>query len=304
MRYESIFSKIYSDLQSSPDLGEIADYIPELKSAQPDAFAVHLSSVQKESFAFGTSSQTFTIQSIAKVLSLVLAYSWEDSSLWQRVGVEPSGTSFNSLLLLEHDQGIPRNPFINAGALVICDILVSHLTNPKQDFLNFVRSLSGNEHISYNTRVAASEKATGFRNYALINLMKSFGNIENDINKVMDFYFDLCSIEMDCKALSETFLFLANNGISPWSNEQILTASKTKRINAIMLLCGFYDEAGEFAFKVGLPGKSGVSGGIVAVHPNHFAIAVFSPKLNKKGNSNRGMQFLEAFTTETSQSIF
>jgi len=234
----------------------------------------------------------------------VLAYKLEDEKLWDRVGVEPSGTPFNSLVQLEYDLGIPRNPLINAGALVICDILVSKFENPKHEFIQFVRKVSDNPDIDYCSRIANSEKLAGYKNAALINLIKSFGNIKNDIDVVLDFYFNLCSIEMSCKELSRTFLFLAAYGVCPYSNETIISVSKSKRINAIMQLCGFYDEAGEFSFKVGLPGKSGVGGGIVAIHPNKYCIAVWSPRLNKKGNSNMGMKFLELFTTEIQASIF
>ena len=304
MNYKKIFSKIASQLATFKDTGKVADYIPELGSVDTTKFGVHLTTIKDKHFSLGDSNEKFSIQSIAKVLSLALAYKLENEKLWKRVGVEPSGTAFNSLIQLETDNGIPRNPLINAGALVICDVLVSHLKNPKQDFIKFVRTISGIESIDYCARIAESEKATSYRNKALINLMKSFGNIKNDIDIVMDFYFNLCSIEMTCKEVTQTFLFLATYGISPYSEERILSKSKSKRINAIMQSCGFYDEAGEFSFKVGLPGKSGVGGGIVALYPNKYCIAVWSPKLNKKGNSNKGIQFLELFTTETEASIF
>lgn len=304
MNYSKIFSKISSELEKEKDNGKVASYIPELGSIDPNKFGVHLTTIKDEHFYFGDSDEKFSIQSIAKVLALTLAYNLEDENLWKRVGVEPSGNSFNSLVQLEYDMGIPRNPLINAGALVICDVLVSHLKDPKKEFLAFVRKVSGIPDLDYCKRIAESEKATGFRNTALINLMKSFGNIKNEIDVVTDLYFNLCSIEMSCKELSRTFLFLADYGICPLTKETILNVSKSKRINAIMQLCGFYDEAGEFSFRVGLPGKSGVGGGIVAIHPNKYCIVVWSPRLNKKGNSNKGIKFLELFTTETKASIF
>lgn len=304
MNYVEVFSKIYYQLEVSNDPGKVASYIPELRDVNPDKFGVHLTTIDDEHYDFGDSDERFSIQSIAKVLALVLAYKLEDEKLWDRVGVEPSGTPFNSLVQLEYDLGIPRNPLINAGALVICDILVSKLENPKHDFIQFVRKVSDNQEIEYCSRIANSEKLAGYKNAALINLIKSFGNIKNDIDIVLDFYFNLCSIEMTCKELSRTFLFLAAYGVCPYTNETIISVSKSKRVNAIMQLCGFYDEAGEFSFKVGLPGKSGVGGGIVAIHPNKYCIAVWSPRLNKKGNSNMGMKFLELFTTETQASIF
>jgi len=304
MNYVEVFSKIYYQLEVSNDPGKVASYIPELRDVNPDKFGVHLTTIDDDHYDFGDSDERFSIQSIAKVLALVLAYKLEDEKLWDRVGVEPSGTPFNSLVQLEYDLGIPRNPLINAGALVICDILVSKLSNPKYEFIQFVRKVSDNPDIDYCSRIANSEKLAGYKNAALINLIKSFGNIKNDIDVVLDFYFNLCSIEMSCKELSRTFLFLAAYGVCPYTNETIISVSKSKRVNAIMQLCGFYDEAGEFSFKVGLPGKSGVGGGIVAIHPNKYCIAVWSPRLNKKGNSNMGMKFLELFTTEIQASIF
>lgn len=302
--YENIFAEILEELKNIPNSGEVASYIPQLAHIDPHLFGVNLTTVASENFAFGDWNIRFSIQSIAKVFSFVLAYSLTKSDIWTRMDLEPAGTAFNSLVQLEYDHGIPRNPFINAGAIVVCDILVSELASPKENVLAFIRKLCGNETIEFNPLVAHSEKRTGFRNYALVNLMKSFGNIKNDIEPVMDLYFNLCSVEMTCRELSESFLFLANNGIVPYSGERILSPSRTKRVNALMQTCGFYDEAGQFTYKVGLPGKSGVGGGIVAVHPEKYTIAVWSPPLNKKGNSHKGMLFLEEFTTKTKLSIF
>nr|WP_320120335.1 glutaminase [uncultured Marinifilum sp.] len=304
MQYQEIFSKIIFQMQNFKDLGNVASYIPELESVNPNKFGVHLCSLKGDNYSFGDSNEKFSIQSISKVLSLSMAFHIEKDDLWKRVGVEPSGTPFNSLVQLEYDKGIPRNPFINAGAIVITDILISNLSNPKNQFIEFVRKLSGNASINYSEKIAESEKSMGYRNAALCNLMKSFGNIKNDIDEVLDFYFNLCSVEMTCAELARTFLFLANYGKDIFSGEKIISSSKSKRINAVMQLCGLYDEAGEFSFKVGLPGKSGVGGGIVAVYPNNYSIAVWSPRLNVKGNSGKGMLFLEKFTSETKSSIF
>jgi len=304
MNYNEIFEGIYEKLNKKNNPGKVATYIPELGNVDPNKFGVHLTKINGEEYSFGDADEKFSIQSIAKVLALTMAYNLENEKLWDRVGVEPSGTPFNSLVLLEHNKGIPRNPLINAGAIVVCDILISRLENPKQALLDFVREVSGLSDIDFNPVVVASEKSTGFHNASLINLMKAYGNIKNDIDEVLDFYFNLCSIEMTCRELSHTFLFYANDGVLPQSNKRIISVSKSKRINAIMQLCGFYDEAGQFSFRVGLPGKSGVGGGIVAIHPDHYSIAVWSPKLNTKGNSWLGMRFLERFTTETELSIF
>jgi glutaminase len=303
MRYQEIINDICHGLYQDPPKGEVASYIPELAKVSPDHFGVAMVTQTGDYFASGDAEQRFSIQSIAKVLSLTLAYQHLDGKLWKRVGVEPSGTPFNSLVQLEREEGIPRNPFINAGAIVVCDVLIGLLKDPVNDLLKFVRSLSGNETINYNPVVAASERSEGYRNLALTNFIRSFGNIHNDLDDVLDLYFNLCSLEMNCQELAETFFFLANDGVTR-AGKRILTRSQTKRINAIMLTCGFYDEAGDFAYRVGLPGKSGVGGGIVAIHPEEYVIAVWSPPLNPKGNSARGVAFLEAFTTLTASSIF
>jgi glutaminase len=302
--YETIIQDLYEQIKRLDDTGSLPSYIPELGNVNPDDFGVHISTIDGRHFGVGNCYDKFSIQSIVKVLSLILAYSMQGEDLWTRVKVEPSGTPFNSLIQLEVENGIPRNPFINSGALVIADVLLSNLEQPKEDFLRFIKRLSKSREVCYSERIAQSEKSAGYRNAALCNLIKSFGNLDNDPADVLDFYFDLCSMEMTCEDLSNVFLFLANDGYTLDDREQILTRSQTKRINALMQTCGFYDESGEFTFKVGLPGKSGVGGGIVAVHPKEFAIAVWSPKLNAKGNSYKGMRFLEEFTTRTESSIF
>ena len=304
MDCQKIIDKVYAEIKAGDNLGEVAAYIPELSKVDPEKFGICLTAIDGSQYLAGDAREPFSIQSIAKVLSLTMAYRIMGPKLWKRVGIEPSGTPFNSLVQLEHNLGIPRNPLINAGAIVICDILITILDNPKKELISFVREISDTKGISFNKSVAQSEKSVGYRNRALIKLMKAFGNIENDIDKVLDFYFHLCSIEMTCHELARTFLYLSNGGKDPFTHKQILSLSRSKRMNAVMQTCGFYDEAGEFSFKVGLPGKSGVGGGIIAVHPGHFSIAVWSPRLNKKGNSYRGLRFLESFTTETGLSVF
>ena len=304
MDFEKIIQAVYKKVNDVEDKGKVASYIPELKKVDPEKFGVYISTLEGFNFGNGDCYDRFSIQSISKVLSLTLSYSILGEKIWKRVDVEPSGNAFNSLVQLENDKGIPRNPFINAGALVISDILLSNLKNPKEDFLTFVRSITQNSEINYSPSVVASEKSVGYKNVALCNLIKSFGNIENEPSEVLDFYFTLCSLEMNCKELSQLFLYLANDGKTLMDNKKILTKSQSKRVNALMQTCGFYDESGEFSFKVGLPGKSGVGGGIVAIHPKQYTIAVWSPNLNDKGNSYKGMRFLEEFTTKTEFSIF
>lgn len=303
MEYAKILEEIQQDLLDFPAIGKVTTTIPELATINPDKFGIHLTTINSIDYGIGDSEEKFSIQSISKALTVALAFSFLDENIWKRVGVEPSGTAFNSLIQLEYEKGIPRNPFINSGAIVIADMLVSCLKNPKEDFLTFIRMISGSASIDYNYAVAQSEKDTRFRNAALANFLKSFGNIENDVDEVLDFYFHQCAIEMTCQELAHSFFFFANEGKTK-DGKQILTRSQVKRLNALMQTCGFYDESGEFTYKVGLPGKSGIGGGIVALYPNVFVVATWSPKLNKKGNSELGMHALEALTTKTGMSVF
>lgn len=306
MNYQNILDEIYSELSKTKREGNLANYIPELAKINPNKYGIFLCSIDGSEFCIGDSLERFSIQSISKVFTLTMAFALEGENLWDRMDVEPSGNPFNSLIQLEYEKGIPRNPFINAGALVVCDILISKLKNPKKEYLEFLNMLVGSskEEISYNTKVAESEKKMGFRNAALINLMKSFKNINNEVDLVLDFYYHTCSVEMSCKELAQSFLLFTNHGEHTVSKNQIITASQSKRISAIMLTCGFYDEAGEFSFRVGLPGKSGVGGGIVAHYPGEYSVACWSPILNKAGNSALGMHSLEMLTTKTGLSIF
>jgi len=302
--YKKIIKDIYLEVKNVDDKGKVASYIPELAFVGDTNFGVHIATINKDIFGVGDFNKKFSIQSISKLISLIFAYKLEGETLWDRVDVEPSGNPFNSFLQLETDLGKPRNPFINSGAIVVCDVLLSHLKNPKEDFLTFCKEISKNPTLNYNKKVAQSEKSAGFRNIALCNFIKSFGNIKNDVDEVIDFYFHICSLESSCKELSQMFLFLADDFFITQKGNKVLTMSQAKRINAIMLTCGFYDESGEFAFRVGLPGKSGVGGGIVAIHPDKYCIAVWSPKLNERSNSYKGMLFLEKFTSKTESSIF
>ena len=304
MDYLQILENIHQAILPYAKEGKQADYIPELAKVNPDQFGMCIHTIYGEIAAIEQADTRFSIQSISKVFTLAMCLSIKGDDLWKRVGKEPSGTAFNSLVQLEVEKGVPRNPFINAGALVMADILLSHFDDPEAEFLGFVRAVAGNDTIDYNRDVAISERENGYLNAAIVNLLKYHGTIENNIEEVLHFYFMMCSIEMSCRELSLAFLAFANHrrkfdyaGIS-------LTASQVKRINAIMQTCGFYDEAGEFAYLVGLPGKSGVGGGIVAIYPLQYSVAVWSPRLNPKGNSVMGIKALELLTTETKESIF
>jgi glutaminase len=302
--FQPVLESIYKEVNQLSLSGKQADYIPELAKVLPDKFAINITDLQGHNYGIGNIDDKFSLQSIAKVFAFALAYQLKGNAVFEHVGVEPSGDPFNSLIQLEQEEGFPRNPLINAGALAVCDVLISELEHPEEELFNFIKLLSGNETIGYNQAVYQSEKETGFRNRALIYLMKSFNRIQNDADQVLDLYFKLCALEMTVKELSETFLVFANEGVLPYNNQRILTKSQTKRTNAIMQTCGFYDEAGEFTFKVGLPGKSGVGGGIAALHPGKYTVAVWSPLLNAKGNSVKGMKALELLTTKLGWSIF
>lgn len=304
MEYQQILENIYQSIRPYAKEGKQADYIPELAKVNPDQFGMCIHTIYGEIFSIEQADTRFSIQSISKVFALAMCLSLKGDELWKRVGKEPSGTAFNSLVQLEVEKGVPRNPFINAGAIVMSDILLSHLEKPEEDFLAFVHAVSGDNTIGYNEQVALSERENGYLNAAIANLLKYHGTIDNDIESVLHFYFMMCSVEMSCSELSRAFLAFANHRRRFSYAGVELTSSQVKRMNAIMQTCGFYDEAGEFAYLVGLPGKSGVGGGIVAIYPLQYSVAVWSPRLNAKGNSVMGIKALELLTTETKESIF
>lgn len=303
MDYQKILEDIYQEILPYAKEGKQADYIPALAKVNPDQFGICLETVKGEVYEYLQSDTRFSIQSITKVFALAMCLSIKGESLWKRVGKEPSGTTFNSLVQLEIEKGLPRNPFINAGAIVLADILLTELEDPEEEFLTFVRALCGNETVDYNMEVAVSERETGYLNAAIANLLKYHGAIENDIERVLMFYFKMCSVEMNCRELAKAFLAFTNYSPFEYAGYK-LSRSRIKRLNAVMQTCGFYDEAGEFSYLVGLPGKSGVGGGIIAVCPLRYSVAVWSPRLNSKGNSVMGMKALELLTTYTEESIF
>lgn len=304
MDYKTILENIHASVQPYSCVGKVADYIPELAKVNPDKFGISLNTIDGGVHSIGDSGERFSIQSISKVFALAMALSLKGEALWSRVGKEPSGTAFNSLIQLEVEHGIPRNPFINAGAMVIVDILLTSFDNSAERYLEFVRALCGKDDICYNEQVARSERETAYLNAAIANLLKYHKNIDCDVEEVLRLYFLTCSLEMNCHELAKAFLAFANHA-EPFSYAGIeLTRSQIKRMNAIMQTCGFYDEAGEFSYLVGLPGKSGVGGGIAAICPMRYSVAVWSPRLNSKGNSVMGMKALEELTTITSESIF
>jgi glutaminase len=304
MNYTPILDAIHRDLQPHIGRGRVADYIPELATVSPDHFGMAIVTVDGQVHRTGDADTRFSIQSISKLFACTLAFQLMGDALWDRVGREPSGTAFNSLVQLEFEGGKPRNPFINAGALVVTDVLCRRFVQAETALVDFVRRLSGESSIGYDLKVAQSELAHAERNRAMAHFIASFGNLEMAADAVIDAYCRQCAISMSCVELARAALFLANGGVSPASGEQVLDASSAKRLSALMLTCGTYDAAGDFVYRVGLPAKSGVGGGIVAVLPGEFAVCVWSPGLDANGNSQVGSLALEWLTTRTGRSIF
>jgi len=302
MDYQQILNEIVNETRPLIGQGRVADYIPALARVDPQRYGIAIETLKGEHIQVGDAEIPFSIQSISKVLVLAKVLRVLHDRLWERVGREPSGNAFNSLVQLEKENGIPRNPLINAGALVLTDALMALDENPMQGLLDFVRRLSDNPKVHYDSIIANSERECGYRNAALVHFMKSFGNIAHEVDAVLNLYFHQCALMMSCVDLARAFLFLANGGVQPPGGQAVVSPRQSKRINAVMQTCGFYDESGAFAFSVGLPGKSG--GGIVAVIPKVMTICVWSPGLNPSGNSLVGMKALEMFTTKTGVSIF
>ncbi|MFF4320292.1 glutaminase [Streptomyces sp. NPDC001568] len=298
-----MLEQVAADVAPLVGSGTPAEYIPALATVEPRSFGMALADLDGNVFGVGDWRTPFSAQSITKVFSLALALAEGGDSLWERVGREPSGNPFNSLVQLEYESGIPRNPFINAGALVVTDRLQSLTGDASSELLEFLRQESGNPGLGFDAEVAASEQEHGDRNAAVAHFMASYGNIDNPVPALLDHYFWQCSIEMSCADLALAGRFLARHGLRA-DGSRLLTRSEAKQINAVMLTCGTYDAAGEFAYRVGLPGKSGVGGGIVAVVPGLCTLAAWSPGLDAQGNSVAGVAALDRFTTLTGLSVF
>ncbi|MDZ7736008.1 MAG: glutaminase [Gammaproteobacteria bacterium] len=303
MNYQAILEEIHEEVRPLLGQGKVADYIPPLAGRSPYHFGMTLRTVDGDVYSVGEAHERFSIQSIAKAFNLTRAIQLEGDAVWKRVGREPSGTAFNSLGQLELEKGMPRNPFINAGALVVMDIILNHTETGDDLILELVRDLTGERWIDYDLFVAEAEHDTGHRNRATAWLLKTYDNLYNPVERVLQAYFRLCSLAMNCEELARAFHYLAAGGDSA-SGASVATARQVKRINSLMLTCGVYDEAGDFAYRIGLPCKSGVGGGIVAVMPGQFVATGWSPGLSEKGNSLAGTKALELLTTKTQSSIF
>jgi glutaminase len=302
----AIVADIHAELAPRFGEGRLADYIPELANVDPKRFGLAVVMLDGTVHAAGDADVPFSIQSISKVFLLTLALGKHGEGLWTHVGREPSGSAFNSIVQLEYEEGRPRNPFINAGAIKVTDlVLAGH--SPREaigEILRFMRFLADDESISIDADVARSEIATGARNYALAEFMRSFGRMLHPVDLVLGVYFHHCAIAMSCRQLARAGLFLAADGRDPLTGNSVVRPARARRINAVMMTCGHYDGSGEFAYRVGLPGKSGVGGGILAVAPGHAAVCVWSPGLNAAGNSLLGSKALEILARRTGWSVF
>ena len=302
----AIVDDIHRAISAQTDRGRVATYIPELAAIDPSQFGIAVTTIDGRQYVAGDADVLFSIQSVSKVFTLTLALGMVGDRLWNRVGKEPSGSAFNSIVQLEHEEGKPRNPFINAGAIVVADTLLAN-HQPKEtigEIVQFVRFLAGDESIVIDQKVAKSEQETGFRNYALAQFMRSFGKLDHPVEQVLGVYFHHCALSMSCRQLSRAGLFLAASGRNPVTGRTVVSRERARRINALMLMCGHYDGSGDFAYRVGLPGKSGVGGGILVVAPGRASVAVWSPGLNENGNSLLGSQALEMLAQRTGWSIF
>ncbi|GAO39077.1 glutaminase [Sphingomonas changbaiensis NBRC 104936] len=298
--------EIASEMAAETDRGHVADYIPALARVSPDQFGIAVVTADGTVHAAGDAETPFSIQSVSKVFALTLALDRIGEALWHRVGREPSGSAFNSIVQLESERGIPRNPFINAGAIVVSDALLAghDARETIGDLLRFVRFLAEDDGVEIDSEVAHSEAGTGFRNFALANYMKAFGNLGNAVEDACKVYFHQCALTMSCCQLAKAGRYLMTEGIHPGSGTPVITPERARRISALMLTCGHYDGSGEFAFRVGIPGKSGVGGGILAIVPGKASIAVWSPGLNERGNSKLGSLALERLAERTGWSVF
>jgi len=303
---QKIVDDIAGEIERREDRGAVATYIPELARVDPSYFGIAVVAADGTLACAGDSDLPFSIQSISKVFTLTLALGLVGDFLWRRVGREPSGNAFNSIVQLELEKGVPRNPFINAGAIAVTDVILSGHP-PREalgEILRFIRFVSGDESVFIDDGVARSEKTTGYRNAALANFMKSFGVLQHPVDHVLGTYFHHCAIAMSCRQLALAGRFLAHSGRNPDTGFSIVSPERARRINALMLTCGHYDGSGEFAYRVGLPGKSGVGGGILAVAPGRASIAVWAPGLDATGNSHLGRIALERLAQKMKWSIF
>ena len=303
---KAILDDIADRMASESERGKVADYIPELAKANLNRFGIAVVPIGGAPVVAGDADEPFSVQSIVKVFTLTLALERVGSGIWARVGREPSGDPFNSIVQLEYEHGIPRNPFINPGAIVVADIILGKRVPQAaiEEFVSLCRRFACDESIGIDADVAASEIATGARNRALAHFMAAEGNLKNPVEDVLELYFNQCAVAMSCRQLAMSARFLASAGRLEGDDDPIITAERARRIVALMVTCGLYDASGEFAFRVGIPAKSGVGGGILGVVPGRASIAAWCPGLDEKGNSLLAARAFEELARATGWSIF
>jgi glutaminase len=306
MDYQALLDGVVSDVSAYRGQGNVAGYIPTLARADPNKLGIALALEDGSAFAAGEAEETFSIQSISYVFALALALHHQKSALWNHVGREPSGSPFNSIFQLEMERGKPRNPLTSAGAIVVCDQLIGGDTADEalDEMLDFLRERANDESVAIDERLAMSESQAGAFNRSLAYFISAFGNLQNPADEVLSLYYRQCSIAMNCRQLARAALYLAFDGADPVTGDAVTVASRARRINALMLTSGHYDNSGDFAFRVGLPGKSAVSGAIMAVIPGTGAVCVWSPGLNAAGTSLVGALALERLVERTGWSLF
>ena len=287
--------------------GNTASYIPELSKVDPHQLGISILQSDGSSLSSGDYDKKFTIQSISKTVALMLALMDRGQDyVFDKVGMEPTGDAFNSIIKLETRQpSRPLNPMINAGAIAIDSLISGNDINHKFNrLIRFFMKICHNDSLWYNEKVYLSEKATGFRNRALANFMKDSGVLEGEVEEVLDLYFKQCSIEIDCRDIAMLGAVLAMDGISPINGKTLIPKNICRIAKTFMVTCGMYDASGEFSIKVGIPAKSGVGGGIMAAVPGKMGIGVFGPALDEKGNSIGGTKVLEYLSCELDLNIF
>ena len=306
MDLQHIVDETWNALADQRGCGTLANYIPALAQVDPTKFGIAVATPDGQVYCAGDADEAFSIQSISKVFVLALALERHGPSLWEAVGREPSGDPFNSIVQLEREKGIPRNPFINAGAIVTTDRFMHDrgADEAVADLLSRLCRMARGAQVPIDEHVARSEAETGARNRSLAFFIADFGRLLNDVEQVLSVYFRQCALSMSCRQLAEAALFLAFDGTDPVSGQAMCDPTRTRRINALMMLCGHYDNSGQFAFEVGLPGKSGVGGGILASVPGRASIAVWSPGLNRAGTSMLGSAALAQIARRTGWSVF
>jgi glutaminase len=304
--YQALVDAVLLDADSYRGHGDVSNYLPALAQVDPRKLGIALALGDGSVYVAGDADEAFSLQSISNIFTLSLTLGHVGAALWNHVGREPAGSPFNALVQLEQGQGHPRNPLINAGAIVVCDQLIGRDTAEEavEELLDFLRERSGDDSIAIDQNVVMSESKAGDLNRSLAHFIAASGNLSNPVEEVLSLYFRQCAIRMSCRQLAKAALYLAFDGMDPITKAEVCAPSRSRRINALMLTSGHYDNSGDFAFRIGLPGKSGSGGGILTTIPGIGAVAVWSPGLNAARTSLAGAIALEKLVERTGWSVF